>query len=156
MTAFTAVSGAAAAVRARILANATALGGIVTIKDRDEDPAVLADNAVGLPMVCVIPLGDGTDSVNFSMGSNDWLHEFTIRIVGYYRFSEDNKDPFKDLAEVREYAYNTLELFRGATKAAFYPGANATGGTIDLGYFIMEDYVIYRYDIALKITMYEV
>jgi hypothetical protein len=155
MTAFTAISGAAAAVRARILANATTLGSIKTIRDRDEDPAVIADNAVDLPVVCVIPLGDSTDQITFTMGGNDWFHEFDLQIVGYYQFSNDNKDVFKDLATVRQYAYDTLELFRGPTLAGFYPGCNALGATMDLGYDILADYVIYRYDISLRCQMYE-
>jgi hypothetical protein len=155
MTSFQAISGAAAAVRALLLANATTLGGIQTIKDRDEDPAILADNALQLPMVCVIPLGDKPDIITFSMGSNDWMHEFDLRIVGYYRFSLDNADPFSDIATVRQYSYDTLELFRGPTKAGFYRGCNAKGASIDIGYNIVADYVIYRYDIGLKCTMYE-
>lgn len=155
MTAFTSIDGAAAAVRSLILTNADALGGVKTIKDRDEDPAVLADNTVGLPTVCVIPLGDKPDKIAFSMGSSDWLHEFNLNIVGYYRFSMDNKDPFADLATVRQYSFDTLELFRGAIKAGFYPGCNARGADIDIGYYMLADMVIYRYDITLKCTMYE-
>jgi hypothetical protein len=155
MTAFTAIDGSAAEIRARLLANAATLGDIKTIKDRDEDPAVIVDNASDLPMVCVIPLGDEPDEIDFTMGGNDWKHEFTIRIVGYYRFSMDNKAPFADLATVREYAYGALELFRGARKAGLYPGCNAKGAKIDFGYFMVTDYVLYRYDIGLKCTMYE-
>jgi len=155
VTAFTAISGAAAAVRARILANAALIGNVKTIKDRDEDPAILADNAIDLPMVCVIPLGDHPDQITFSMGSNDWIHEFDLNIVGYYRFSQDNTNPFSDIATVRQYSYDTLELFRGPTKAGFYPGCNAKGASMDLGYQITTDYVIYRYDIMLHCTMYE-
>jgi hypothetical protein len=155
MTAFTAISGAAAAVRARILANKATLGNIQVIKDRDEDPAILADNAIDLPMVCVVPLGDVPDEITFSMGSNDWTHEFDLMIVGYYRFSLDNTDPFADIDVVRKYSFDTLELFRGATLAGFYPGCNAKGATIDIGYFMVTDYVLYRYDIALKCTMIE-
>ena len=156
MTAFTAVSGSAAAIRALIWANKVALGDIIEIKDRDEDPAIISDNAAQLPVVCVIPLGDKPDKITFTMGGNDWIHDFTIRIVGYYRFSYDNKDPFSDLILVRKYAYDTVELFRGATNAGFYPGANAKGATIELGYFMTTDYVIYRYDIGLNVTMIEV
>lgn len=156
MTAYTAISGVAAAIRARILANAANLGNIAEIKDRDEDPSIIADNSRQMPVVCVIPLGDGADTILFAMGSSDWLHDFTVRIIGYYRFSLDNKDPFSDLATVRKYSYDTLELFRGATNAGVYPGANVKGATIEVGYFIVGDYIIYRYDIALKVTMYEV
>lgn len=155
MTSFTSISGAAAAIRALYLTHSATLGGIVTIRDRDEDPAIIGDNANRLPMVCVIPLGDKADRITFSMGSSDWLHEFTIQIVGYYRFSQDNKDPFADLATVRQYAFDALEMFRGPTNAGFYAGCNATGADIDIGYFMTTDYVIYRYDIALKCTMYE-
>jgi hypothetical protein len=155
MTSFTAVDGAAAAIRARVLAASASLGGIKVIKDRDEDPAIIADNVSDLPMVCVIPLGDAPDQIKFSMGSNDWEHEFTMRIVGYYQFSRDNKNPFSDLATVRQYSYDTLELFRGPTNAGFYAGCNAKGASIDIGYFMTADYVIYRYDIGLKCTMIE-
>ena len=155
MTSFTAISGAAAAVRARILANKVALGDIQVIKDRDEDPAIIADNATSLPMVCVIPLGDQSDQIVFSMGSNDWTHEFDLNIVGYYRFSLDNKDPFADIDVVRKYSFDTLELFRGASLAGFYPGCNAKGASIDIGYNMTTDYVIYRYDIRLKCVMIE-
>jgi hypothetical protein len=155
MTSFTAISGAATAVRTRIWTNRATLGDIQVIKDRDEDPAVLADNAVDLPMVCVIPLGDQADQITFSMGSNDWTHEFDLNIVGYYRFSLDNTDPFADIDVVRKYSFDTLELFRGATKAGFYPGCNAKGATIDIGYFMVTDYILYRYDIGLKCTMIE-
>jgi hypothetical protein len=155
MTAFDAIDGSAANIRARLLANAATLGDIKTIKDRDEDPAVIVDNASDLPMVCVIPLGDESDEIDFTMGGNDWKHEFVIRIVGYYRFSLDNKNPFADLSTVRRYAYGTLEMFRGARNAGLYPGCNAKGAKIDLGYFMVTDYVLYRYDIGLKCTMYE-
>ena len=155
MTAFTSISGAASAVRTRIWTNKATLGNIQVIKDRDEDPAILADNAIDLPMVCVIPLGDSPDKIAFSMGSNDWIHEFDLIIVGYYRFSLDNTNPFADIDVVRKYSFDTLELFRGATLAGFYPGCNAKGATIDIGYFMVTDYIIYRYDITLKCTMIE-
>lgn len=155
MTAFTAISGAAAAVRSLITTNATALGGVVEVRDRDEDPAVIANSIKVMPIVCVIPLGDKSDTITFTMGANNWIHSFEIRIIGYYPFSQDNKDVFSDLATVRQYAFDTIELFRGGKKAAFYPGANATGATIQLGYQMVTDYVIYRFDIGLKCTMYE-
>jgi len=155
MTAFTTISGAAAAIRTRITTNAATLGGVKDVLDRDEDPAILADNPALLPVVCVIPLGDEPDSIHFSMGSNDWAHELTIRVVGYYQFSKDNKDPFADLATVRQYAYDTLELFRGPTLAGFYPGCNITDATLELGYYITSDMVIHRYDIGLRVKVYE-
>lgn len=155
MTSYTAIDGAAAAVRTLITNAATTLGGIKSVRDRDEDPAILADNAIDLPMVCVIPLGDKPDKIKFSMGSSDWFHKFNLNIVGYYRFSMDNTDPFADLGTVRKYSYDTLELFRGPTKAGFYPGCNAVGADIDIGYYMVNDYVIYRYDITLDCEMYE-
>jgi hypothetical protein len=155
MTYFSALDGAASAVRTLVYNNRVALGNVVTIKDRDEDPAILVDNAADLPMVCVIPLGDKPDHITFSMGSSDWLHDFNLNIVGYYLFSKDNTDVFKDLSTVRGYACGTLELFRGPTKAGFYAGCNVKGADFDIGYFMIADYVIYRYDIMLKCTMYE-
>lgn len=155
MSSFTAISGAASAVRARILANATSIGGVKSVKDRDEEIAVIADNANDLPVVCVIPLGDAPDEITFTMGGNDWSHDFNIKIIGYYLFSRDNKDPYSDLATVRQYSYDTLELFRGPTLAGFYPGCNAKGATMQIGYEEISDYMLYRYEITLRCTMME-
>lgn len=155
MTAYDHVTGAASAVRSRITTNAVALGGIKSVLDRDEDPAVIADNAALLPVACVIPLGDKPDKIAFSMGSSDWEHIFDLAILGYYRFSQDNKTPFSDLNTVRGYSFGLAELFRGPTKAGFYTGCNARGADVDIGYYEINDYVIYRAEVILHCTMIE-
>ena len=59
------------AVRERILYNATALGELKDVIDRDEEPEVLAKNPALLPVACVIPIGEGQMSSQEYIGSSD-------------------------------------------------------------------------------------
>ena len=128
-----------------------------TILDKDEDPAVIADSPAGLPAVLVIPIGDKQDSINYSMGSSDWEHQFNVVIVGYYRTSNpemQGEDIFADIAAERKRAYDCAELFKGA--GAFFTPGVIYRDRLELGYFEMVDYVIYKFIITLSIKLYEV
>jgi hypothetical protein len=163
MTAFTSVNTIATTIRAR-LAAASPLwimdedGSTVvpTILDRDEDPAVLADSPKGLPAICVIPIGDKSDSISPWIGSNDWEHRFQVVIAGYYRATSNEtrgEDIFDDIATLRQKAYDCAELFKG-TNAAFQPG-NVYDVKVELGYFEIVDYVIYKFVVTLSIVIME-
>jgi hypothetical protein len=128
-----------------------------TILDKDEDPAVIADSPAGLPAVLVMPLGDRPDSINYSMGSSDWEHQFNVVIVGYYRTSTpetQGEDIFADIAAERKRAYDCAELFKGS--GAFFTPGVIYRSKLELGYFEMVDYVIYKFIITLSIKLYEV
>ena len=164
MVAYTEVNRICASIRATLLA-ASCLAitdeegntKLPTILDKDEDPAVIADSPAGLPAIVVIPIGDREDSITYSMGSADWEHQFNVVIVGYYRTSTpltQGEDIFDDIAVERKRAYDCAELFKGSG-AYFTPGV-IYRDRLELGYFEMVDYVIYKFLITLSIKLYEV
>jgi hypothetical protein len=144
--------------------NGSNLGGIVAAQvfDRDEDPAVIASHVNQMPVAFVVPLGEQPDNVTFSQFSSDWRHVFNIKIVGYWRFSADNTNPYSDINTARQYTFGLLEMFRyGTPPLPFYqnPGLGAVaakGGSVDLGYYSHEDYMIYRGEAIVKCEAYEV
>ena len=163
MTAFSSVNRIAGLIRARLLAS-TALqitdenGETVvpTILDRDEDPAILANSPEGLPAICVIPIGDKSDSISPYIGSADWLHRFQVVIAGYYRATSNEtrgEDIYDDIATLRQKAYDCAELFKGGN-AFFQPGC-ITGVKVELGYFEVVDYIIYKFVVTLSIETFE-
>ena len=126
------------------------------ILDRDEDPAVIADSPMGLPAICVFPIGDRADSINYSMGSYDKEHNFSTVIVGYYRAMDNilrGEDIYDNIAVLRKVAYDCSDLFAGAG-AWFTPGV-IYDSKVELGYFEIVDYVIYRFVITLFCKIYE-
>ena len=163
MTAFTSVDTIAQKIRTKI-SSAAALritdddGNTINprVLDRDEDPAVIADSPGGLPAICVMPLGDKSDSITLYIGSADWEHRFQVVITGYYRApsNETNGENIYDnIAFLRQKAYDCAELFKG-TGAAFQPG-NVYELKVELGYFEIVDYVVYKFTITLSITTFE-
>jgi len=153
-SAYDAISAFATTIRTRITTNVATLGSIQQVLDRDEDPAILAANAKLLPTVCVIPLGAGKDVITFSMGSSDWQHEFQVFIVGYYRFSQDNKTAYSDIDTMRKYAFGLLELFRGSL--AFFNGGNIYKATVEIKPYQEMDYVLDRFLITMNVKLIEV
>jgi hypothetical protein len=127
------------------------------ILDRDEDPAVIADSPMGLPAICVFPIGDKADEIRYSMGSYDKEHNFTTIIVGYYRAMDNEnrgEDIYDNIGVLRKVAYDCSDLFSGAG-AWFTPGV-IYDSRVELGYMEIVDYVIYRFVITLMCKIYEV
>lgn len=164
MTSFSAVDTMVAAIRAKIAAS-TALkitdedGETVspTILDRDEDPAVLADSPAGLPAICVIFIGDKPDSISPHISSYDWLHQFNVIVAGYYRATSNQtrgEDIYDDIDTLRGKAYSCAELFKGS--GAWYSPGVIRDVRVELGYYEMIDYVIYRFVITLSCEIWEV
>ena len=160
----TAVTGMVTQIRAVIAAADTLAitdeNGVHThpiILDRDEDPAVIADSPMGLPAICVFPIGDKSDNMNYAYGSYDVEHEFSVVIVGYYRANDNElrgEDIYDDIGSLRTIAYNCSELFQGAG-AWFTPGV-IHHSKLELGYFEVVDYVIYRFVLTLMCKIWEI
>ena len=163
MTAFSSVDRIAGLIRARILASSamsiTDENGdtvLPTILDRDEDPAVLADSPEGLPAICVIPIGDKSDNIKPYIGSADWEHRFQVVIAGYYRATGNEtrgEDIYDDIDTLRKKAYDCAELFRG-NNAFFQPGC-IYDIRVELGYYEVVDFIIYKFVITLSVTTFE-
>jgi len=164
MTSYSAVSTMVAAIRANIAAASSLRitdenGETVspTILDRDEDPAVLADSPEGLPAICVIPIGDKPDAMSPYISSYDWLHRFNVMVAGYYRATSNQtrgENIYDDIATLRGKGYDCVELFKGSG-AWFNPGV-IKDVRLELGYYEMVDYVIYRFVITLSCEIWEV
>jgi hypothetical protein len=99
------------AVRERILYNATALGELKDVLDRDEEPEVLANNPARLPICCVIPIGEGQMTSQEYMGSSDQENTWQQHVVIWGRFSKDNKSPYSDIDIMRGYGKTLKSLF---------------------------------------------
>jgi hypothetical protein len=128
-----------------------------TILDRDEDPAIIADSPMGLPAVCVFPIGDKSDVISYSMGSSDKEHTFQTVIVGYYRAMNNEvrgEDIYDDIGTLRKVGYDCSDLYSGEG-AWFTPGV-IYDSKVELGYFEIVDYVIYRFVVTLMCKIYEV
>lgn len=126
------------------------------ILDRDEDPAIIADSPMGLPAICVFPLGDRSDDIKYSMGSYDKEHNFSVVVVGYYRAMNNElrgEDIYDNMGVLRKVAYDCSDLFAGAG-SWFTPGV-IYDSKVELGYFEIVDYVIYRFVITLFCKIYE-
>lgn len=163
MTAFASIDRIAGLIRDRLAAASSLAitdenGETVypTILDRDENPAVLADSPEGLPAICVIPIGDKSDNISPSIGSSDWEHRFNVVIAGYYRATSNEtrgENIYDDIDTLRQKAYDCAELFKG-NGAFFQPGC-IYDVRVELGYFEIVDYVIYKFIVTLSLTTYE-
>ena len=144
----------ASTVRARILAAATALGGVQQVLDRDEDPAIIAKNAKSLPTICVIPIGSGKLSSNLAMGSDDVQEEFQMIIVGYYRQSQNDAVPYSDINLMRQYGRTAATLFSGQANMAFN-SCVIYKWMLEIAPYQEEDYVLDRWVLTLMVKSIE-
>jgi hypothetical protein len=152
MASITYINAATDAVIARLNAAKSTLGNFTRITERDEDPAVLSTSG-DMPIMVVIPLADRPDRVSMTMGDTggELRHDFSISIIGYYLY--ENLDD--NLRTLRGYAFTILDLFRlGANSQV--GSAHVYSATVDVGYFVMIDYPVYRAIITLNCKLIEV
>ena len=164
MTSYNAIEGMVAKIRAKILAASslkiTDENGVTvspTILDRDEDPAVLASSPEGLPAISVLLIGDKADSINPYISTYDWLHRFNVVVAGYYRATDNQirgENIYDDIDTLRQKAYDCAELFKGCG-AWFTPGV-IKDVRLELGYYEIVDFVVYRFVITLSCEIWEV
>jgi hypothetical protein len=150
MTSITYINEVVDAVIAKLNANKTTLGNFTRISERDEDPAVLSTSG-DMPIIVVIPLADRPDRIRMTMGSGGELqHDFSISIIGYHLYTTLDSE----LRTLRGYAFTVVDLFRGANCQV--GSAFVYSATVDVGYFVMVDYPVYRYIVTLNCKMIEV
>ena len=164
MVSYTLIDGMCSAIRARLAAASVLAitdekgnGVHPVILDRDEDPRIIADSPMGLPAICVIPLGDKADMVRYSMGSADKEHNFSVMIAGYYRATNNElrgENVYDDYPVLRKIAYDCADLFAGA--GAFFTPGVIHQSKVELGVFEIVDYIIFRFVVTLSCEGYEV
>ena len=149
MVAVTYINAVIDEIKTRLNSNVATLGNFTRISERDEDPAILSTSG-DMPIFIVIPLADRADRIKMTMGDGgEVYHDFSISIVGYYLY--DNLDD--NIRTLRGYGYNCLDLFRGLNSKI--ATAQVYSATLDIGYFIITDYPIYRTILTLRATMIE-
>lgn len=151
MASITYINAATDAVIARLNAAKSTLGNFTRITERDEDPAILSTSG-DMPIMVVIPLADRPDRVSMTMGDTggELRHDFSISIIGYHLYNTLDDD----LRTLRAYAFTVLDLFRlGANRQV--GSAHVYSASVDVGYFVMVDYPIYRYIVTLNCKMIE-
>ena len=158
MTVYTRIDSICTKIRARILASPYMAtvdenGDSVppTVLDRDEDPSVLAASPSGLPAVCVIPIGDKSADISYFIGTETEV-DFNVVIAGYYRATSNEtrgEDIYDDIAVLRARAFNCAGLFAGS--GAFLSPGIIYHSRVELGYFEIVDYVIYKFVVTLNV-----
>jgi hypothetical protein len=150
VTSTAAINAVTDAVITRLNSNVVALGNFVSVKERDQEPSVLADSPNLLPVLVVQPLSNRSDSMRETMGTTGEIyHRFTLSISGYYLFT--NLD--SDIRTMRGYAYTCLDLFRGSNQQV--ATAYVTGASVNPGYFVLVDKSIYKWVVNLNFYMLE-
>lgn len=121
-----------------ILSNATVLGlsGITEVFERDEHPAIALENG-NVPAAYVVPIMEGGDSMNSTIGSQEVMHEFPLTIYAYYKMT----DVATSLQTVRNYAYNMSDYLWG--DGLNRTEANIVRQKLEVGYFTMVDNIIH-------------
>lgn len=114
----------------KLTTNATALGGLTAAVERDEEPAVPAERGE-LPKAYVIPVVEGGDQINMTMGGPQTFHETVISVVAYYLGSDATFST--DLRNTRNYGYEFVDIFRSGNYADRGQIYNAK---LDVGYWI--------------------
>ena len=134
------------------------LGGVQQILDRDEDPAIIAKNSQYLPTLLVFPFGEGKYTITQTMGGEPVLDEGQIVIVGYYRFSKDNTNPYADIDTTRAYGLKCIGLFRGysgATPNFLFSQGVLTKAVLEIKPYQEENYVLDRFVITFSAKLAE-
>lgn len=139
-------------LKGKITTNATALGFATTVvvSERDEDPAVVAELGQ-LPKAYVIPIVEGQDDIDFTMGGPEFMHKFPITVYAYYLGSgaEDTSGLDTDVVNLRTYAMNFIDIFRAGD---YCNQAQLIDGRLDLGYAILGGRLIYTWIWKLTFT----
>lgn len=109
------------------LSSATTIGPITGVYERDEHPAIPA-NEGKLPIAYVVPLIEGKDTVNTTIDDDSLYHSFPISIVAYYSMP----DVATSLRTVRNYGYEALDLFKAKQSL---PIGQITSAIVEVGYW---------------------
>ena len=150
MTSYGSINAVTDEVISRLNTNKVSLGNFTAIKERDEEPSVIANHQSELPMIVVMPLANNPDNIRMTMSDGGEIyHSFSLTIMGYYKFSTLDSD----IRTMRNYAYICLDLFRGANSKV--ATAHIDAASVNPGYFILVDNSIYKWVVKFHMRMIE-
>ena len=110
------------------LSSATTLGSPTGVYERDEHPAIPA-NEGALPILYVVPLVEGKHTITMTMDVGAAHHSFPVSIVGFYEMP----DVATSLRTVRGYADNAFDLFKAKQSL---PVGQVVSASIEVGYWV--------------------
>ena len=129
------------------MATATTLGSFATVLERDEHPAIAAERGQ-LPIGYVLPIIEGEDSIDMTMGGPQTFHTFPITAVAYYQGNDSTLQ--SDLRTTRDYAYNFVDLFRPGN---YCDRGQIYNAKVKVGYWIGGTLVIHYWIVKLSMKM---
>jgi hypothetical protein len=124
----------------RIKSNGSNIGNPKMVTGDIELPKILDK----LPLIAVIPIAEGTDSVTPHMTGDEDTHRFPIDIIGYFKGWEPHSP-----TDIQRYGYSCLRLVKGV-------GHNIgglsvqSGSTVRFGEFLIGDKLVYTFRITLN------
>lgn len=128
-----------------LVTNATTIGTLTGVYERDEHPAIPA-NEGRLPCAYVVPLVEGKDVIRLTMTPSNMYHTFPIHVMAYYNMP----DVSTSLRTVRDYAYDMVDIF--ATNTSLPVGQISPDMTVESGYWTNQGgYVIHYWIVGLTI-----
>ncbi|MFA6364212.1 hypothetical protein [Methanoregula sp.] len=135
------------AIISRVNDNAEALGGLISVTERDEEPAYIE------PLTSyVIPFVEGRDTIGIYANGEE--HSYPVHIVAFYKYP----DLATGLRPVRNWGLAALDLFTRTnatittTSALGIPcGAETASATLEIGYWRNGDYVMHFWTLGLQV-----
>jgi len=125
------------------------LGAAPTVREWDEHPAIPAERGE-LPLAYVIPIVEGKDKIDMTMGGPNTFHTFPITFVAYYKGTTDSRTQvITDLRTTRNYAYSFIEYYR--TKGNFIDRGQITSAELEAGYWEGGGNIIHFWIVKLNI-----
>lgn len=129
-----------------ITTNATTLGGLRGVLEKDEEPAVpAADHR--LPWAYVIPIMEGGDSMDATIDATAVYHTFPITVVAYYEMPDIDQ---ASLRLTRGYGYTAFDILRQTNWGVLGPIAGIVHGDLDVGYWVAVDAIVHFFILKVE------
>ena len=144
------VNGIVDEVISRITTNSTELGGIVEVLEKDEDPALIEN----LPVVFVIPIGDGDLTLQNIQGMDGNYVDFPIHVVGIYKYygidSSGNDEIAQGIRPTRNYGIICNSLFSG-DEVVIDTNVARLSSSVRFGYWTSTDYTLHYFYLTITV-----
>ncbi len=126
-------------IKSRIISNTEALG-FPSIVTGDIEVNRVIDS---LPLIAVIPVGDGSGQSTPHLTGAEEEHRFPIDIIGYYRMDEAH-----EYEPIQKYGYACKRLFQG--DGLKIKRLNIRRSSIRFGEYVVVNKLIYTFRVTLN------
>ena len=123
------------------------------VYERDEHPAVFNQSGRN-ESIYIIPIVEGGDTMDHTMGLEAVYHSFPITFVGLYRLQTDNREGLEsNLRTIRNYGYKMFDLILINSDQNLGGAESAPKSTLDTKYWQIGDNVIYAWILKCDFRM---